>query len=160
MNKTGQVGDLENWIWKIILVFVFISIFIAVLNFFNCPKCDCSSIEDDLSNCQTNNTKLARNISSLKDGINEIKNSLPVNTTYVKVPVYKEKLIPASLNIIAFFISIGITISLFRIKISLPKRIGKKLEKIEKIIIWLKVCSLIVTLLLFLRVLYFLISLF
>jgi hypothetical protein len=161
MNKKAQVGDWEEIIKLIIVVPILIAIigaFAVAFSAFNkeCPTCDCSGYQINLTNC-------TRLVSNLTQQINETPIRY-INVTIEKeVPVqeivYKDNPVSITLISLTFILSLILTIKLFKIEIKLPKEIEEKLKEIERIILTVKVLSLIVTLFILIKLIIILISL-
>lgn len=160
MNKSGQNIDLEEllkFVFAAIIIIPFLGAMFSLLsslNQQNCPTCDCSQYQNGLTQCQ-------QLVSNLTSQINNTPAYIQ-NVTYVEVPVekiiYREKVVPMSLSILAFIFSLTITFRLFKIK--LPQEIEEKLKRIEKTIAFVKIGSLAVTIIIFMRLIFLLFSLF
>ena len=161
MNKKAQqeIGDIIKLIFALVIIIPFLGAMFSLINSMNqkCPTCDCSVYENALKNCTDKLTNLTIQM-----------NNTPVqyiqNVTYVEVPVekpvYRERFIPISLNILAFIFSLGITISLFKIELKFPKELEEKLSRIENAIRFVKIASLFASVILLLRLIYVIFSLF
>ncbi|RLG15570.1 hypothetical protein DRN69_02810 [Candidatus Pacearchaeota archaeon] len=161
MNKKAQLNmDWEELIKLIIILPILLALIGAIfgvlnsINQDNCPQCeDCSPYKEDLAN-------LSEQLEVCK---NQSKEIVYVNQT-VEIPVekeviiYKERWFPSTIISISFILSLVLTISLFKIK--LPEKIEGKLEKLEKWIVRIKRASLVLTILIFIRLLIMLFSLF
>ena len=132
MNKIAQAdwGEIIKFILIAPILLVFIGAIVTIMNPPDCPTCDCSSYQSQLQECQNLTNNLSRQI-------NETPIKYVQNITYVEVPVekvvYKEKLVPVIINIVALILSIGLTFTLFKIEIKLPKELEEKIMKIEKL---------------------------
>jgi len=157
MNKKAQT----NW-EELIKLIIFLPLIIAlfgsifgVLNSINqencpdcpsCPVCNCSQYINNLTIC-------FENLENKTIELNERPVNYIHNTTYVEIPketvVYKEKFIPGIAVIFSFGLSILLTLSLFRIKVQLPKWVDKLLEKVEKC---KKLVSIVISILMLIKV--------
>jgi len=156
MNKKGQgeVKEVIGYIFAIFLLIAFIPIFASLFNK-NCPACDCSSYETQISQCQQNLSNATIELNNRK--IIYINNTIEVPVEkIIEKPVYKDT--PISIVIISLSLLISLSLTLFSFKIRLPKVIENKLEKLEKIILWIKIGSGLVTLLIFIKLIIILIS--
>jgi len=162
MNKKGQqadIADIIKLIFALVIIIPFIGVMFSLINSMNpqCPTCDYSSYETAIKNC----TELVDNLTRQ---LNETPVQYVQNVTYVEVPVekivYKERFIPITLNILALIFSIGITISLFKIEIRLPKEMEDRLRRIEDAIRLVKIGSLFVSIILFIRLIFIALALF
>lgn len=153
MNKIAQAdwGEIIKFILIAPILLAFIGAIVTIMNPPDCPTCDCSSYQNQLQECQNLTNNLSKQI-------NETPVKYIQNTTYIEVPiekiVYKEKLVPVIINIVALILSIGLTFTLFKIEIKLPKELEAKIMKIEKLILWTKWGSFILTLIIFVRLLF------
>jgi len=152
-------------IFGVILVsFIGIILFLSLIPLINdafspkeCPACDCSSYSNNLTTC-------LQNLSNLTKDLEERPVEYIQNVTYVDVPIdkpiYKDN--PISITIISFtfILSIFLTIKLFKIEIRLSKKLEEKLERIDKWIVRLKWISLVVTILILIKLIFILFSLF
>lgn len=153
MNKKAQ-ADWEEIIKFILIAPVLLALLAAIISITQkpeCPTCDCSSYQNQLQKCQELTTNLSQQI-------NETPVKYIQNITYVEVPiekvVYKERIVPVIINIVALILSITITISLFKIEVKLPKELEAKIMKIEKLILLVKWTSFALTLIIFIRLLF------
>ena len=157
--QVDDIGDLIKLFLVLAIMIPFIGAMFSLIGSLNqqCPQCDCSVYENSLKNC----TDL---VSNLTKQLNESPVQYINNITYVEVPVekivYKERFVPITLNILAFIFSVGVTFSLFRIRIKLSKELEEKFEGIERAIRFVKLSSLFVSIILFFRLLYIAVSLF
>ncbi len=155
---SDDVSEIIKLILLGVIVIPFLGAMFSLIGSFNqpsCPTCDCSQYQSSLTQCQSL-------VSNLTQQINQTPVQYIQNITYIEVPVekivYKEKFVPLSINILALIFSVTITIKLFTIQ--LPKELEEKLKRIEKAIAFVKIGSLIVSFLIFIRVLLIFISLF
>ena len=160
MNKKAQLNmDWEELIKLIIILPILLALIGAIfgvmnsINQDNCPTCeDCSPYKENLTNL-TEQLEICKNQSKEIVYVNQTV-EVPVEK---EVIVYKERWFPSTIISISFILSLVLTISLFKIK--LPDKIEEKLKKVEKWIIRIKWASLILTVLIFIRLLFILISL-
>lgn len=158
MNKIGQsqdIGELIKFIFAMIIILPFLGAIFSLISSLNNPPqpaCDYSSYQNALNKCNIQLTNVTRQINLTPQYIQ--------NVTYIEVEkiVYKEKFVPLSINILALIFSLAITIRLF--KINLPPDLEEKLKRIEKAIKFVKIGSLLVTLLIFIRLIFVFFSLF
>lgn len=161
MNKFGQTGDfgeIIKWIFALVIIIPILGAMGSLFSSINapsCPSCDCSQYQNSLIHCQNV-------VKNLTQQINQTPVQYVQNITYIEVPVekivYREKFVPISLNILAFIFSLTITIKLFTIK--LPEELEEKLKRIEKAIVFVKMGSLVVSVLILIRLILILFSLF
>ncbi len=153
MNNFGEI-DLKaiiGSIFGIIILALFISAVSPLFHQTPCPTCDCSAYQNQLSECDKNVSNLSERISKIPTEYVYVNNTL--NNTIEKVFLPEEKPLALTLNILIFIISLSINISLFKIKIKLPTEIEEKLKKFEKAIKYIKIASLILTILIFVKLL-------
>lgn len=159
MNKKAQqdFGEIIKLIFALVVIIPILGAMFSLINSLNpkCPECDYSPYQNGLNNCTT-----------LLQSCNKQLNETPIryieNITYIEIPiekpVYREKFVPISLNILAFIFSLTITIKLFKIK--LPKELEERLKRIEKAIVFVKWGSFLVSLFVLIRLSYIFFSLF
>jgi len=163
MNKKGQMNmDWEELIKLIIVLPILLALIGAIfgvinsINQDNCPQCEnCIPYKNNLTNL-SEQLEICKNQSKEVIYINQTV-EIPIETIK-EVPVYKERWFSSTIISISFILSLVLTISLFKIK--LPQKIEDKLEKIEEWIIRIKWVSLALTILIFVRLLFILFSLF
>jgi hypothetical protein len=113
-----------------------------------CPACDCSQYQQNLSQCYNTLTNVTNQLNSIKNTTCE-----PQIVTETKI-VYSESTTTIGITAVSFVISIGLTISLFQIRIKLPKELETKIKEIEKWILISKIISLIVSILLLIKLIF------
>jgi len=160
MNKKAQDIDFGKLITAIFALLIFIPLLGIMSSIISqqfqqkCPSCDCSQYQNNLTTCN-------QVVENLTKQINDTPIRYVQNVTYVEIPVekpiYKERIIPGIVISISFILSLVISISLFKIK--LPKKIEERLDEIEDIIFWIKWASAVVSLLIFIKLVYILFSL-
>lgn len=151
-----DIGQIVKFILVLVVVIPFLGAMFSLigsLNHPNCPSCDCSPYQTSLSQCQETVNNLTQQIRNTS--IEYIQNITYVEVPYEKI-IYRERFIPVALNILALIFSVTITIKLITIK--LPEEIKEKLKKIEKAIIFAKIGSLIVSIIIFIRLIFVLFS--
>lgn len=154
MNKRGQSVDWEELIKLIIFLPILLAIIGAIFAVLgsvgqqNCPTCDCSQYQNQVTNL-TGQLALCQNQTKEIVYVNQTV-ELPIEVP-VEVPVYRDSTV--SITIIALSLAISLSLTIFSFKIKLPKHIEEKLEKIEKAIFWFKIGSLVVTILIFIKLL-------
>lgn len=140
----------------IVLIFVFVLLGV-IYQMFACQECqtceDCTPYKEQITNLTQN----------LSDCLNRTTEIIYVNQTIekeipVEVPVYRERVVSSVIISISFILSLVLTITLFKIK--LPKKIEEELEKYEKIIKWFKIGSVVLSALIFIRLIWIFVSLF
>jgi hypothetical protein len=152
----GDAGELIIWCFVLIIVLPLIGVILAMIgSVFNpAPTCDYTPYQTNLSLCSAQ-------VANLSDQLNQtpVKYVNVTVTEYVDKPVYKDRPIPVIITILSFAFSLFATIKLFKIKIKLPQELEEELKKIEKWIKTVKWCSLAVSILIFLRLVWILFSL-
>ena len=151
MNKKGQWQVLLNpqAIISIIFLIAFLSIMAQLIpSIFNqnCPKCeDCSPYKNQLSSCQQEleNPQVVYINQTIE---------IPVDRVIEK-PVYLTNEGTSSKVIVSISLIISFFITLFSFKIKLPKKLEEELENLEEIIKIIKFGSLILTILIFIKLL-------
>ena len=136
MNRKAREMDLGQIIILILFIPFFIALIFEIGNLatpHNCPTCDCSTYQNQFISCNETVNNLTKQIEETP--IKYIQN---VTEVPVEKIVYREKPISIGLNVLALILSFGITFSLFKIEIKLPKELEDKIIKIEKIILWIK----------------------
>ena len=153
MNKKGQSVNFEELIKLIILLPILLVIFGAIfgvisnLNQDNCPTCDCSQYQNQITNL-TGQLKICQN--QTKD-IVYVNQTVEVPVEVIKeVPVYKDTIPTKIIISLSILLSIALTFYLFKIEIDLPEEIKEKIKKIDVWIIRAKWISLVITVLLLL----------
>ena len=148
MNKKAQgkeIGIVISGLVSIIILVSFLQVIGSLFNQ-NCPACDCSTYQNKLVVCE-NQTK---EIIYINKTI-----GVPVERVIEKT-VYKDKAI--SITIISFSLAISLSLTILSFKINLPKKLEEELERIENIIKYFKFGSLILTFLIFIKLLSILLS--
>lgn len=163
-NKKGQVGDWEEIIKLILVAPILIAIIgaifgtLSLVNQQNCPTCeDCTPYKNQLANLSLN----------LSDCLNRTTEIVYVNQTIevpietiVEKPVYQDSVPSITIISISLLLSIFLTIKLFRIEVKLPKEIEDKLKHYDKWIIRIKWISLGLSILILVKLIMILWSLF
>jgi len=158
LYRKGQVGDWEEIIKFILIAPILLAligaIFVAMqgIGQQNCPTCDCSQYQNQNTNL-TEQLEICKNQTKEVIYVNQTVEK-PVNVS-VEKPVYKDG--PVSTTIIVLSLVISLALTIFSFKIRLPRHLEEKLEKIEKAILWFKIGSLIITILIFIKLLIILI---
>lgn len=142
MNKKAQIGIQQIFI--IVVAFLFLSALIPEFTKLfnqNCPACDCSAYQNQLADC---NQKLAN------------PEIIYVNKT-IEVPVVETKIVyldfPINITFISLSLIISLALTLFSFKIKLPQKMEEKLEELENIITFVKFGSLVLTVIIFIKLL-------
>jgi len=164
MNKRGQTMDFEELIKLIILapiLLIILGSLVGVLSQIgkdNCPTCeDCTPYKNQITNLSLN----------LSDCLNRTTEIVYVNQTIevpvetiVEKPLYKDSVPSITIISISLLLSIFLTIKLFRIEVKLPKEIEDKLKHYDKWIIRIKWISLGLSILILVKLIMILWSLF
>lgn len=153
MNKKGQSVDFEELIKLIILLPILLVMFgaifgvISTLNQDNCPTCDCSQYQNQITNL-TEQLEICKNQTKEIVYVNQTV-EVPVDVIK-EVPVYKDTIPTKIIISLSILLSIILTFYLFKIEIDLPEEIKEKIKKIDKWIIRVKWISLVITVILLL----------
>ncbi|MDD4290594.1 MAG: hypothetical protein PHH83_05005 [Patescibacteria group bacterium] len=143
MNKKGQIPYMQE-IFAVIVLLALIPVFTSLFNQ-NCPECDCSSYQNQLETC---NQKLQNpEIIYVNQTI-----EVPVEKI-VEKPVYLTDEGRTSEIIVSISLILSFFITLFSFKIKLPRHLEEKLNNLEEIIKIIKFGSLILTILIFIKLL-------
>ena len=164
MNKRGQRGidisepaDLIMWGIALLFIVPLLGVILGMLgSIFNpAPTCDYTPYQTNLSLCSAQVVNLSNQLNQTP-----VKYVNVTVTEYVDKPVYLERPFPITITILSFIFSLIATIKLFKvnIKIKWPQELEEELKKIEKWIKTVKWCSLIVSILIFLRLVWILFS--
>jgi len=152
-NKKAQAINIHNLPSLILFLVILFGIVVPILTSISnlskpCPQCeDCSPYKTTTSNL-SDQLKICENKSKQIVYVNQTDESPIVITR----EIYKERWFPVTVISISFALSLYVTLSLFKIEITLPEKIKKIIDKIEKWIIGVKLASLIVTILLFIKI--------
>lgn len=164
MNKRGQTMDFEELIKLIILapiLLIILGSLVGVLSQIgkdNCPTCEDCSIYKQNSSELYNNLTLCQNQSKEIIYVNQTV-EVPIETI-VEKPVYQDSVPLITIISISLLLSIFLTIKLFRIEVKLPKEIEDKLKHYDKWIIRIKWISLGLSILILVKLIMILWSLF
>lgn len=143
MNKKGQIPYMQE-IFAVIVLLALIPVFTSLFNQ-DCPECDCSAYKNQLNAC---NQKLQNpEIVYINQTV-----EVPVDKI-VEKPIYLTNEGKTSEIIISLSLIISFFITLFSFKIRLPKQLEEKLNNLEEIIQIIKFGSLILTILIFIKLL-------
>jgi hypothetical protein len=148
MNKAGQVP----YIKEILAIVVLIAVLGALSPLFgslfnqNCPKCeDCAPYKNQLASCtqELENPKIVYVNKTIEVPIEKI----------VEKPIYLTNEGISSKIIISTSLILSLSLTLLSFKIKLPKKLEQELYNLEEIIKLVKFGSLILTILIFIKLL-------
>jgi hypothetical protein len=143
-NKKGQIPYIQE-IFAIIVLLALIPVFTSLFNQ-NCPECeDCSPYKNQLSSCQQEleNPKIVYINQTIEIPIDRV----------IEKPVYLTNEGTTSEVIISLSLIISFFITLLSFKIKLPKKLEEELENLDEVIKIIKFGSLILTILIFIKLL-------
>ena len=150
MTKKGQINPQQIFaaIFGIIVLLALVPVFKDLFNQ-NCPTCDCSPYQNQLDSCK-------------QDLVDQEVKIVYINNT-IEVPVIEEKIIykdfPLSMTFISISLIISLSLTLLSFKIKLPRRMEERFEELEKLITLIKFGSLILTTLIFIKLIMILLPL-
>lgn len=164
MAQNLDFEDIIKFIFVVVILIPFLGVMFGLIGSLNqkcpeCPICDCSSYQNNLTNCT-----------------DELSNRPIINNTvYVNVtspPEIQEVIVKqdsaisiillsiSSISFFSLFLLLKFKIKLFDLNINLPEEMKNHLKKYEKPIKFIKLGSLIISILIFIRLVWILISLF